>query len=113
MRKTLSIVVASLFLLQSPVHAAWMSGVVKSVQDRIVTIERANAQIQEAYPKELEVKILDNAKLKNISSLEELQPGNEIKLDARANKEQGTWDANYVELVDSDKNPAAETNATP
>ncbi len=113
MKKVLPIIVASLFLLQSPAHAAWMSGVVKNVQDRIVTIERANAQIQEAYPKELQVKILDNAKLKNISSLNELQPGNEVKLDARANKEQGSWDANYIELVDSDKNPAAASDATP
>jgi hypothetical protein len=113
MRKTLPIVVASLFLLQTPVHAAWMSGVVKSVEDRIITIERANAQIQEAYPKELKVKILDNAKLKNMASLNDLQPGNEIKLDARANKEQGNWDANYVELIDSDKNAAASGAATP
>jgi hypothetical protein len=113
MKKVLPIIIASLFLLQTPVHAAWMSGVVKSVQDRIVTIERANAQIQEAYPKELQVKILDNAKLKNISSLGELQAGNEVKLDARANKEQGTWDANYIELVDSDKNAAAASDATP
>jgi hypothetical protein len=102
MKKTLTFVVASLFLLQTPAHAAWMSGVVKSVEGRIVTIERANAELQEAYPKELQVKILDNAKLKNVASLEDLKSGNEVKLDARANKEQGTWDANYIELVDSD-----------
>jgi hypothetical protein len=113
MRKTLPLLVASLFLLQTPSYAAWMSGVVKTVEDRIVTVERANSELQEAYPKELRVKILDNAKLKNIASLNDLQAGNEVKLDARANKEQGVWDANYIELIDSDKNPEAATAPTP
>jgi hypothetical protein len=108
MKKTLPLVVASIFLLQTPSYAAWMSGVVKAVEDRVVTIERANAELQEAYPKELRVKILDNAKLKNISSLEDLKSGNEVKVDARANKEQGVWDANYIELVDSDKDPTQQ-----
>ena len=113
MKRTLPLIVASLFLLQTPSYAAWMSGVVKTVEDRVVTIERANAEIQEAYPKELRIKILDNAKLKNIASLNDLKAGNEVKLDARANKEQGVWDANYIELIDADQNPAAATAPTP
>jgi len=103
MKIILPLVVVSIFLLQGTSHAAWMSGVVKGVQDRVVTIERANAELQEAYPKEIQIKILDNAKLKNIAALSDLQNGNEVKVDARANKEQGIWDANYIELIDSDK----------
>jgi hypothetical protein len=112
MRKRLLAIVASLMLIPTPSYAAWMSGIVKNVQDRIVTIERANADIQEAYPKELQVKILENAKLKNIAALSDLKSGNEIKLDVRANKEQGVWDANYIELVDADSNAPTQTTHT-
>ncbi len=88
----------------SVTYAAWMQGEVVSVnpQEKKLTIERANAQYQEAYDKNIEVKVLDNAKLKNVASLNEIKEGQEVKLDARANKEQGHWDANYVELIDSD-----------
>ncbi len=109
MKKTLLFIFMSLFLMQTPSYAAWMSGVVKEVDlgERMVTIERSGAQFQEAYSKELDVKILENAKLKNLASLDELRSGQEIKLDARANKEQGYWDANYVELIDADADASA------
>ena len=106
-------ILVSVFLLQTASEAAWIHGVIKSVDpvQRIVTIERANAEEQEAYAKELPIKILENAKLKNISSLNELKSGQEVKLDARANKEQGFWDANYIELIDSDAgNPPKASN---
>jgi hypothetical protein len=102
MKKTLLLAAFSLIAMQTAAHAAWMSGTVERVEGDTVVIQRANSELQEAYPKEINVKILNNAKLKNISSLEELKKGQEVKLDARANKEQGQWDANYIELIDSD-----------
>ncbi len=103
MKKVLYMVIASTFLIQTSAHAAWMRGIIKDVDGKNVVIERSNANQQTAYEKELTIKILDNAKLKNIASLDELKAGQEVKLDARANKEQGQWDANYIELIDSDK----------
>lgn len=104
MKKILYLTIVSVFMLQAPAHAAWVSATIKQAdpQNGILIVERNGAEIQEAYPKELEVKILSNAKLKNIASLEDLQAGQEVKLDVRANKEQGTWDSNYVELIDAD-----------
>jgi hypothetical protein len=104
MKKILPIVFAGLFLMAAPSYADWMQGVVKGVEGQDLTIDRTDATENDAKPRELKVKILDNAKLKNISALEDLQNGQEVKVDARENKEQGFWDANYVELINSDKN---------
>jgi hypothetical protein len=104
MKKILPIVFAGLFLMQAPSYADWMKGVVKGVEGKDVTISRTDASDNDSKPRELKVKILENAKLKNISSLGDLKSGQEVKVDARENKEQGFWDANYVELIKSDRN---------
>ena len=102
--QTMYFTIGTMFLLQSTSYAAWMSGVVKDVDptNQTLLIERANANTQEAYEKQIRVKVLNNAKLKNIASLDELKDGQEVKMDVRANKEQGHWDANYIELIDAD-----------
>lgn len=104
MKKALPIVFASLFLMSAPSYADWMQGVVKGIDGQSLTIDRTDAAENDAKPRELKVKILENAKLKNISALGDLQNGQEVKVDARENKEQGFWDANYVELINSDRN---------
>jgi len=110
MKKALPIVFASLFLVQAPSYADWMKGVVKSVDSagKTVTIDRTDASENDSKPRELKVKIVDNAKMKNISSIDELQNGQEVKVDARDNKEQGFWDANYIELINADKSPSQQ-----
>jgi hypothetical protein len=114
MKKILVLAVVSFLWLQTSAYAAWMSGVIKEVDsaNRVVTIERAGAELQEAYPKEIQVKVLENARLKNMTTLDELQTGQEVKVDARANKEQGFWDANYIELIDADADSKAEMEGT-
>jgi hypothetical protein len=104
MKKALPLIIASLFLAQAPSYADWMKGVVQSIDGKTVTINRSDATENDSNPRQLKVKILENAKLKNISSVSDLKNGQEIKVDARNNKEQGFWDANYVELINSDKN---------
>jgi hypothetical protein len=107
MKKALPIIFAGLFLVQAPVYADWMQGIVQGIEGKTVTIDRTDDAGNDSDPRQLKVKVLDNAKLKNISAVEELQNGQEIKVDARNNKEQGFWDANYVELV----NPQGEGQA--
>jgi hypothetical protein len=109
MKKTLPLIVASLFLMQTASYADWMQGIVKKVEGKDITINRTDATQNDSNPRELKVKILDNAKLKNISSLNDLKSGEEVKVDARNNKEQGFWDANYVELINS-ANQAQDQN---
>ncbi len=99
MKKALPLIFAGLFLVQAPVYADWMQGIVQGIEGKTVTIDRTDASENDNNPRQLKVKVLDNAKLKNISAVEELQSGQEIKVDARNNKEQGFWDANYIELV--------------
>jgi len=104
MNKTLPIIFMSLFLMQTTSYADWMKGVVKDVQGKTVTLDRTDAAGNDSDPRELKIKILENAKLKNISSLGDLKNGQEVKVDARNNKEQGFWDANYIELTNADQN---------
>src|SRR5689334_5491125 len=115
MKKIIFLAVVSFWWLQTSAYAAWMSGVIKDVDsaNRVVTLERAGAELQEAYSKEIQVKILENAKLKNMTTLDELQTGQEVKIDARANKEQGFWDANYIELIDADADVQASEAGAP
>jgi hypothetical protein len=96
---TLPLIFAGLFLVQAPSYADWMQGVVQGLEGKTVTINRTDDSGNDSDPRQLKVKILDNAKLKNISAVEDLKNGQEIKVDARNNKEQGFWDANYVELI--------------
>jgi hypothetical protein len=108
MKKVIALAITGLFLLPLTAHAAWWKATVKSVdsQDRKVLIERVNSETKDSLPPEVNVKILENAKLKNMTTLAELQPGQLVKLDVRANKEQGDWDANYIELISAKVNPA-------
>jgi hypothetical protein len=97
--------IASVFLLQTPSYAAWMQGKIKNVDNnsRMITIDSADAQKAGASSSEIQVKVLENAKFKNISSLNDLKSGQEVKVDARNNKEQGFWDANYIEVLAKDQ----------
>jgi hypothetical protein len=108
MKKTLPLIIASLFVMQTASYADWMQGVVQKVEGKDITINRTDATENDSNPRELKVKILDNAKLKNISAISDLKNGEEVKVDARNNKEQGFWDANYVELINSGKNAAGQ-----
>jgi hypothetical protein len=49
-------------------------------------------------PQELQLRVVRDAKLKNITSLKDLQDGNQVKVDVKQNKDLGVWEAKSVEL---------------
>ncbi len=104
MKKTLLLLAASIFLVQPSVYAASIQGIIQHVDNtgRMLSIQRTDSGNQD-IPKQLEVKILSDAKFKNASSLDDLKNGQEVKLDVKNNQAAGYWDAKSIEV----------TNATP
>ena len=108
-RMLLTVIVGvGLLLPQTTVYADSIEGMIKNVDStsRTLTIERSNAKAGEA--REIQVKIPEDAKFKNFNTFGELQNGQEVKLDARENKDLGSWDAKSVELKEAEAGKTME-----
>ena len=104
MKKKAFLTIIGVLALQAMVYADWVNGTVQKVDESrdVLFINRIDAEKNKSMPEQLEVKVTNDAKLKNISSLTELKTGNEVKVDVQENKNLGIWEARGVELV----NPA-------
>ena len=101
-----------MLLLQTYAYADRIEGTIKNIDstNRMLTIERSDAKADQA--KEIQVKVTDDAKFKNFNTLGELQNGQAVKLDARENKDLGSWDAKSVELKEAEAEKAMEQPRT-
>lgn len=102
MRTTIGLLALGLFLLQAFASAEVIQGSVQRIDaaNDTLYIRRFDADIDKngKLPREFELKVGREAKLKNIASLQDLENGSPVKVDVKQNKNLGVWEAKSVEL---------------
>jgi hypothetical protein len=128
MKRILYLTIVGFFALQTIAFAEWIKGTVLSVdeQNNQITIKRSNEMLDtnKNLPAQvldrMELKVNENADLKNVSSLSELQPGSEVRVNIRQNPqnpEVTAWEATSIESTADIKKelrmnePAADIDA--
>ncbi len=120
MKRIICLTIFGIFALSTVAHAEWIKGTVLNVDDnnKTITIKRANdlsddnRNLPPQIPERLQLKVRDDANFKNISSLNELQEGNEVRINIKADRENtsasnvvGAFEASDVELTDANSVP--------
>lgn len=82
-------------------YATWISGTVLSVnsEENSVTFLRDDSKTAQNINKELDIKILQNTEYKNISSLNDINVGQHLRIDVRPDTQRGIWDTQHIELL--------------
>jgi hypothetical protein len=110
MKRIIYLTMLGFFALTTVAHAEWIKGTVLDVDDsnNTITIKRANElednnrNLPPQIPERLQLKVRDDASFKNLSSLSELQAGNEVRVNVKTNKyNSAAWEASDVELTDA------------
>ena len=110
MKKIFYLTIVSFLTLQTMAYAEWIKGTVLGIdeQNKKILIKRSN-EMQD-YNKNLppqvldrlDLKVSDNADFKNMSSLKDLEPGQEVRVNIRQNPqnpEATVWEATSIEYT--------------
>ncbi|MCR4337211.1 MAG: hypothetical protein NUV91_05345 [Candidatus Omnitrophica bacterium] len=100
MKKIISLTILSFFILQTAVYAEWVYGIVRKVdvKNSILTIQQIEEEKEDNFPNQIKLKVVRDAIFRNIPTLDELEVGNEVKVNVRENQNLGIWEATEVEF---------------
>ena len=94
MKKRITGLVMLLFLLvafSAVLYAEVFQSEIKSVNGNEITVVKKDPATGEAGSEEFQVQTSRKTKLKNFASLEELRPGDEVKVNAKWHDKQSCW----------------------
>jgi len=115
MKKTfwLGLLVTGLLLLPQAAYAMLIQGTVTqlNLDASAITLSRTDPQTQ--VTEELDITVLPEAEFKGISSLAELEVGDEIRVEASENEATGQLEASTVEPSESEEAAVSEQPAPP
>ncbi len=97
---TFSLALLGSIAFASAASAEMVHGSVQKLDaaNNMLTIRRIETDKNQNLPQEMQLKVQRDSKLKNIASLQDLQNGNQVKVDVKQNKDLGIWEAKSVEL---------------
>jgi hypothetical protein len=101
MKKILLLAIGVFLSAQLTAYADWINASVVKVdsKENMVTFKNLEAQnADKDMPSLLDVKVKKDANLKNLASLNDLKPGNTVKVNVQKDQNLGIWEASGIEL---------------
>lgn len=99
MKKSIYLLLAGIVLSQVAAQAEIIRGTITNMDpvNNILRVRREGPS-KNVYD-DISVKVKADTVAKNVASLQELQVGHDVTIDAQANKATGSFDAKSIELV--------------
>lgn len=99
MKRIVMMLFAGLLAVPSVSYAEWLQGTITKIDINGGNLTLENLDTKKPYPQPLNLKVTQDAELKNIASLQDLKNGQAVKVDVKENTNLGVWEAKSVEYV--------------
>ena len=115
MKRSIYLLIAGFVLSQSAAYAEVIQGMIINVDPASDMISVRQAVPSKHTPQQLEIKVKNDTKTKNVASLKELRVGQEVRVDAKENKQTNLFEAKSIEVTAAGnaENSAATPSASP